>query len=178
MSKYYPNKPIIILRFIDSLVLSAEQDFRINFAIVQHSLDDSAHAFLVLTGGRTPSENCPDFCTRLCRASETPYTKKGSRGKQTQAAEDSEDRCRRLGILIALRKMYRNVLRAEGLLAQPSPLYVSDEHQAGQVFVRLDCLAICMRKTVGITLSVVCLALGNEGDSCQPGHLDSAKVLR
>ena len=37
----------------------------------------------------------------------------------------SAKRIRRLEILISLRKMYRNMLRAQGLLAQPSPVFQS-----------------------------------------------------
>ena len=35
----------------------------------------------------------------------------------------SQARIRRLEVLAALRKLYRNLLRAEGLLAQPEPIY-------------------------------------------------------
>ncbi len=38
-------------------------------------------------------------------------------------AAASADRVRRLGLLIRLRKLYRNLLRAEGLLAQAAPVY-------------------------------------------------------
>ena len=40
----------------------------------------------------------------------------------------SQSRIRRLEVLAALRKLYRNLLRAEGLLAQPEPIY---QHQTG-----------------------------------------------
>lgn len=54
--------------------------------------------------------------------------------KVSAAADASQERCRRLEILIALRKMYRNVLRAQGLLAQPSPIYESEVFKPGAAF--------------------------------------------
>ena len=73
----------------------------------------------------------------VCRASEAAVIKQGGL-KTSQAAEASQERCRRLEILIALRKMYRNVLRAQGLLSQPSPIYYSDVFKPGRHFGMLQ----------------------------------------
>ena len=51
--------------------------------------------------------------------------------KRVQA---SEQRVRRLQILIALRKLYRNILRAQGLLSQPTPIYSSESHGPGECY--------------------------------------------
>lgn len=45
-----------------------------------------------------------------------------------QALKASRRRIRRLELLAALRKLYRNLLRAEGLLAQPFPIWKAAEH--------------------------------------------------
>ena len=42
---------------------------------------------------------------------------------EADAVLQSADRVRRLGLLIRLRKLYRNLLRADGLLAQAAPVY-------------------------------------------------------
>lgn len=57
--------------------------------------------------------------------------------KASAAAEATQERCRRLEILIALRKMYRNVLRAQGLLAQPSPMYESEVFKPGKFILNI-----------------------------------------
>ena len=44
----------------------------------------------------------------------------------------SQARIRRLEVLAALRKLYRNLLRAEGLLAQPEPIYQCQTGGQGQ----------------------------------------------
>lgn len=44
-------------------------------------------------------------------------------GDLPDAPATSAARVERLGVLIRLRKLYRNLLRADGLLAEPSPVY-------------------------------------------------------
>ena len=60
-----------------------------------------------------------------CSRPELSSDSKQAQPSRQEAVNNSSQRTRRLEILIALRKMYRNVLRAQGLLAQPSPLYDS-----------------------------------------------------
>lgn len=43
--------------------------------------------------------------------------------EEQEAAAEVAPRVQRLEVLIRLRKLYRNLLRADGLLAQPSPIY-------------------------------------------------------
>ena len=42
---------------------------------------------------------------------------------ESEAPAAAAARVQRLEVLIGLRKLYRNLLRADGLLAQPSPVY-------------------------------------------------------
>ncbi|EIE25017.1 hypothetical protein COCSUDRAFT_40379 [Coccomyxa subellipsoidea C-169] len=62
----------------------------------------------------------------------------GCSGEQTSIADEDAavpavaPRVQRLEILIRLRKLYRNLLRADGLLAQPSPVYQPYQRPAGK----------------------------------------------
>jgi hypothetical protein len=44
----------------------------------------------------------------------------------------SAERVQRLQTLVELKKLYRNVIRAEALLALPSPVYIAPEGEWGQ----------------------------------------------
>ncbi len=56
-----------------------------------------------------------------CRAH--PRAEERAHDLPEDAPAVSAARVERLGVLIRLRKLYRNLLRAEGLLAEPSPVY-------------------------------------------------------
>lgn len=43
----------------------------------------------------------------------------------------SAERVQRLETLVELKKLYRNIIRAEALLALPSPVYTAPEGEAG-----------------------------------------------
>lgn len=59
------------------------------------------------------------FCTG-CRAQTSPQQRSDV---DSEAPAAAAARVQRLEVLIGLRKLYRNLLRADGLLAQPSPVY-------------------------------------------------------
>ena len=62
-----------------------------------------------------------DWCENdYCSQAAAQPSQKQNRMKKAEATTESQRRTRRLEILIALRKMYRNVLRAQGLHSQPS----------------------------------------------------------
>lgn len=67
----------------------------------------------------------------MCRAAPKSGTRRDGREGGRRPSEQSEQRTRRLEVLIGLRKLYRNFLRAQGLLAQPSPIYLSDTYGPG-----------------------------------------------
>ena len=71
-----------------------------------------------------------EITTAVHRSAGVAETRQGGQ-KVSAATQASQERCRRLEILIALRKMYRNVLRAQGLLAQPTPIYESEVFKPG-----------------------------------------------
>lgn len=64
---------------------------------------------------------------------------------EADAAALSGDRVRRLGLLIRLRKLYRNLLRADGLLAQGSPIYCAPPPLPGAL--RNGCVCTCRGPT-------------------------------
>ena len=64
---------------------------------------------------------------------------------EAEAAALSGDRVRRLGLLIRLRKLYRNLLRADGLLAQDSPIYCAPAPLPGAL--RDASVCTCRRRT-------------------------------
>lgn len=51
---------------------------------------------------------------------------------EARALEQSAARVRHLENLVLLRKVYRNLLRAEGLLKQPSPVYIGAPDKNGE----------------------------------------------
>ena len=57
-----------------------------------------------------------------CRTSESSVEHESEEGEYPRI---SAERVERLETLIRLRKLYRNLLRADRLLAQPSPVYQS-----------------------------------------------------
>lgn len=52
---------------------------------------------------------------------------------EARALEQSAARVRHLENLVLLRKLYRNLLRAEGLLKQPSPVYSGQSKDNGML---------------------------------------------
>ncbi len=66
---------------------------------------------------------------------------------EADAAAASGDRVRRLGLLIRLRKLYRNLLRADGLLAQDSPIYSAPPLLPGAL--RADLAAAFVERRAG-----------------------------
>ena len=101
-----------------------------------------------------------DWCENDCcsQAAAQPSQKRNSK-KKAEATTESQRRTRRLEILIALRKMYRNVLRAQGLLSQPSPLYETSQQS---MLSRMP------------TFSTLCLVLlTNEYSAIHSYHLSS-----
>ena len=90
----------------------------------------------------------PSGSTLTCRAGGSSVEHEHEEGEYPRI---SAERVERLETLIRLRKLYRNLLRADQLLAQPSPVY-----QRSGALCRTLVVHLHSRRRPGCVLSLKC----------------------